>query len=91
MPFQQSIDKAGRIVIPKSVRDQLGLTPGDTLELDSTGERITLRPVRTSSALVKEHGVWILQSGSSYPAKLADDVLEQVREERFRAILGEDQ
>lgn len=31
------IDKAGHVVIPKSVREDLQLTPGDSLEMDRHG------------------------------------------------------
>ena len=36
-----SIDKAGRVVIPKEIRDQLDLTSGTTLEIEV--ERGTIR------------------------------------------------
>ncbi len=58
-----TVDSAGRVVLPKPLRDQLGLAPGDTLALESDGERVTLRPVRSSSALRKEEGVWVFRSG----------------------------
>ncbi len=31
--MRTTIDSAGRIVIPKAVRDRLGLSPGETIEL----------------------------------------------------------
>src|SRR5215470_8599501 len=58
-PFMNTnvtLDGAGRIVIPKDLRDQLRLAPGDTLSVESDGERVTLRPVRSESAMRKEHG-----------------------------------
>jgi len=51
------IDKAGRVVIPKPLREELRLEPGDALEIATAGERITLRPVRGTGPLTKEHGV----------------------------------
>ncbi len=39
------------MVIPKPLREELHLEPGDSLEMESAGEQITLRPVRgTGSA-----------------------------------------
>ena len=32
-----TLDKAGRIVLPKLVRDELRLSPGDTLDLSVEG------------------------------------------------------
>jgi AbrB family looped-hinge helix DNA binding protein len=82
------IDKAGRVVIPKPLRDDLHLGPGDVLELESAGEQITLRPVRGAGPLRKERGVWVFYTGQSLPASATDDVLRRIREERDLANLG---
>jgi AbrB family looped-hinge helix DNA binding protein len=74
-----TIDKAGRVVIPKSLRDELNLEAGDTLELESEGERVTLRPVRSGSALRREHGVWVFRGGRKIGAATTNRVLEDVR------------
>ena len=88
MNIRLVIDKAGRIVIPKPLREELQLEPGDTLEMESTGEQITLRPVRGTGPLTKEHGVWVFHSGQPLPASATDDMLDLVREERDLANLG---
>jgi len=82
------IDKAGRVVIPKALREELHLEPGDSLEMESIGERITLRPVRGTGPLTKEHGVWVFHSDELLPASVTDDMLQQIREERDLANLG---
>ena len=82
------IDKAGRVVIPKPLREELQLEPGDTLEMESTGEQITLRPVRGTGPLTKEHGVWVFHSGQPLPASATDDMLDLLRKERDLANLG---
>ena len=83
------IDKAGRVVIPKPLRKVLHLEPGDALEMDTEGEQITLRPVRGTGPLTKEHGVWVFYTGQSLPASATDEMLQQIREERDLANLGE--
>jgi AbrB family looped-hinge helix DNA binding protein len=82
------IDRAGRVVIPKPLREELHLEPGDSLELESTGEQITLRPVRGTGPLIKEHGVWVFHAGQPLPASATDEMVRQIREERDRANLG---
>ncbi|HTR35025.1 MAG TPA: AbrB/MazE/SpoVT family DNA-binding domain-containing protein [Bryobacteraceae bacterium] len=82
------IDKAGRVVIPKPLREELHLEPGDALEMEHTGEQITLRPVRGTGPLTKEHGVWVFRSGEPLPASATDELLQQIREERDMANLG---
>jgi AbrB family looped-hinge helix DNA binding protein len=83
------MDKAGRVVIPKPLRKQLQLQPGDTLELESGGEQITLRPARGTGPLQNEHGIWVLHTGEPLPASTTDDLLRQIREERDLANLGD--
>jgi AbrB family looped-hinge helix DNA binding protein len=83
MPFmttQVTIDGAGRIVLPKPLRTELDVGPGDMLELESVGERITLRPVRGTAPLAKEKGVWVFRTGQPLAASVTDGLLEQVRE-----------
>ena len=52
-----TLDKAGRLVLPKPVRDRLKLDPGDALQLEADDDRIVLRPVRPKAMLRKELGV----------------------------------
>lgn len=77
-----TLDKAGRVVIPKTFRDELHLEPGDTLKLESEG--VTLRPVRSASPLRKEHGVWVFRGGKKLAVAAMDRALRDLREERDR-------
>ena len=91
MNTRLTIDKAGRIVLPKPLRKELHLEPGDALEMDSAGEQITLRPVRGTGPLTKEHGVWVFYTGQPLPASATDEMLRQIREERDLANLGQNE
>ena len=77
-----TLDKAGRIVIPKVLRDELHLEAGDALALESEGERLTLRPERLASPLRKEHGVWVFRTGRKVSAATTNEVLKGLREAR---------
>ena len=57
------LDKAGRVVIPKSLRDELSLEPGGALEIESAGDQVTQGPLRRTAPLTKEYGVWVLHTG----------------------------
>jgi AbrB family looped-hinge helix DNA binding protein len=83
-----TIDKAGRIVLPKPVRDELQLSPGDSLELESSEERITLRPARGNGRIYKKQGVWVFDSGEALDGDVVNRTLRQAREERDRRNLG---
>ena len=81
-----TIDKAGRIIIPKPLRKALHLNPGDSLQLDSLGEEITLRPIHETAPLRKENGFWVYRTG--HPLKDASiiDWIDKDREERIRHL-----
>jgi len=64
------------------------LEPGDTLEMESAGEQITLRPVRGTGPLKKEQGVWVFHTGQPLSSSATDEMLRQIREERDLANLG---
>ncbi len=84
MTTKLTLDKAGRVVLPKPLRDELELAAGDTLELESRGEQITLRPVRGATPLQKERGIWVYRTGRPLTAATADQMLRQIRLERDR-------
>jgi AbrB family looped-hinge helix DNA binding protein len=85
VPFVKTtvtLDRAGRLVLPKTLRDELRLAPGDSLTLESDGDQVTLRPVRSASALRKEHGIWVFRGGRKLTAMETDRALDTGRQER---------
>lgn len=54
-----TIDGAGRIVVPKSVRDRLALTAGAEVDVELVGDGVLLRPAAGKSAIVVEDGVLV--------------------------------
>ena len=82
-----TIDKAGRVVLPKTLRDELHLEAGDTLELESEGTQVTLRPSRSISRMRKERGIWVFRTGRPISADLTDKVLRDIRERRDQGNL----
>lgn len=88
MTAKLTLDKAGRVVIPKPLRDDLHLGPGDSLQLEAIGEEIRLRPVRGAVPLQKERGIWVFRTGHPLPASVSDDTLRKIREERNHQNLG---
>ena len=79
-----TVDKAGRVVLPKPVRDELQLAAGDSLELESSEDRIVLRPVRGTAGLRKKQGIWVFRTGQPISAESVNETIRQLREERMQ-------
>lgn len=77
-----TIDKAGRIVLPKPIRQELRIEPGDTFEVETQGDEIKLRPVRRQARVWKKRGVWVLSTGEPTTADTVNDLVQETRNER---------
>lgn len=81
--MEVTIDRFGRLVIPKALRDHLGLGPGSTLELEEKDEALLLRPQRPAPDLVEEDGVLVF---TGEPGGDLDGALERHREARLTRL-----
>jgi AbrB family looped-hinge helix DNA binding protein len=88
MSDKVTVDRAGRVVIPKALRRELEIAPGDNLELQHEGDRMVLRPMRRRAALEKERGIWVFRSGERLSAAEVRAELLRTRENRVRRNLG---
>jgi AbrB family looped-hinge helix DNA binding protein len=89
MKSQVTLDRAGRIVLPKSLRQELHLSSGDTLEVSIRNDEITLRPRRSSLPLQKKRGVWVFSTGKPMASDETAEALRDIREQRYRQNAGE--
>jgi AbrB family looped-hinge helix DNA binding protein len=80
------IDKAGRIVVPKPLRERLGFKPDTKLEAIEQPEGVLLKRVEQRPSMVKVDGLWVHQ-GSAEPGANWERILEGVREERIESVL----
>ena len=83
-----TVDKAGRVVLPKPVRDQLQLSAGDSLELESSEDQIVLRPVRGTAGLRRERGIWVLDTDEPISAVEVERTMQNVRRQRENSWLN---
>jgi AbrB family looped-hinge helix DNA binding protein len=57
--MRTTIDKAGRLVIPRSLRDRIGLADGGEVELELDGASVRIEPV-TGRDLREERGLLVI-------------------------------
>lgn len=85
MSYKVPIDAAGRVVIPKTVRDGLHLRQGTILDLEVDGERLVLSAPRTpGGSLTEQDGLLVAAGELVGPLP----TLDQVRAERIRQLSG---
>lgn len=80
------IDKAGRIVLPKEIRDRIGVQAGEEFEVIEESDRIILKPVVQEPRLVNKKGILVVVPEKGTEKSVPDFVRER-REERIRKFL----
>lgn len=93
MSYTIGMDAAGRLVLPKAVREQYGIANGaHQLEVSDTSDGIVLRPKGATAALVREAGGWmVFQADEEASADSIDPVavVDEARSARSRVVTGE--
>lgn len=78
-----TIDRVGRVVIPKALRVALGITPDTQLELIPDGTGLRIEPIRRNRRPVEvSDGLPIL--GDVAGAVLTDDEVRRIRDDLQR-------
>ncbi|HEY6009867.1 MAG TPA: AbrB/MazE/SpoVT family DNA-binding domain-containing protein [Nitrospirota bacterium] len=71
------LDRLGRVVIPKDIRDRLGVRPGAEIEIYEKGNEVVLKPVERESSLKLKEGILV------YSGTATGDLREAVRSHRL--------
>lgn len=80
-----SIDRLGRLVVPKAARRELGLEPGVELDLRVEEGELRLRPRLEEAQLVSRDGLLVIVAGADGQLR---DLVARERAEREREIAG---
>lgn len=73
------IDKAGRVVLPKNVREELAVNPGDLLKISVQGDQVTLRPNRAVAGFVRRGRALVFSTGET--ELLNSEAVEAIRDQ----------
>jgi AbrB family looped-hinge helix DNA binding protein len=82
--MRTSIDKAGRVVIPASIRERAGLVAGSELDITLEDSGILLQRVATGPRLVKVGRRLVARPTAAAEARPVVDVGALIEEERNR-------
>ncbi|MEP7379107.1 MAG: AbrB/MazE/SpoVT family DNA-binding domain-containing protein [Chloroflexota bacterium] len=80
--MRTTIDDAGRVVVPKRLRDALGLAGGQEVEITARDGRLEVEPASVPMRLVRRGRHKVAVADVEMPPLTADmvrDTLEQVR------------
>ena len=81
--MRTAIDSAGRVVIPKALRDRVGLGGGRAVEIRERDGRIEIEPAPTPMKLVRRSGGPVAVPDERLPP-LTDDVVRATLERTRR-------
>ena len=79
--MKATIDKAGRLVLPKAVRDSLNLQGGSELEVRVVDDHIELTPASIDVQLVRRDGFLVAVPLTKPDRKLTVEEVERIRRE----------
>ncbi len=88
--METTIDAAGRVVIPKAIRDRLGLKSGTPLRIEAIDGRVEIEAVCTEPHLEWRNGLLVAVANHATPPLSPTDVEEALtglRDERLTEIL----
>jgi AbrB family looped-hinge helix DNA binding protein len=83
--MQTTIDKAGRVVIPRPLRERAGLKPGTTLTLVYHDGRIEMTPAKQEVRVSRRGSRLVLSAPAStepLTVEQVNEILQDTREER---------
>lgn len=80
-----TIDRSGRIVVPKALRERFGLYPGTELEIEAEADGLRLRARETAPVFIEKDGVLVHHAAG--PA-LEIDVADFINRERQGQVIS---
>ena len=82
--MKTTIDRAGRLVVPKPIREEAGITPGAELEIRVADGRIEIEPAPLDVRLSKRGALTVAVPRKKVPPLSAEVVRRTLRSVRRR-------
>jgi AbrB family looped-hinge helix DNA binding protein len=77
-----TIDRAGRLVVPKGLREELGIEPGQPLTARVSDGRLEVEPVPVDVRLVERDGLLVFEPNDTMDVLTVDAVREALEATR---------
>ena len=77
--MQAIVDQVGRIVVPKALRDRLGLTPGSIVDISMYGDGLHIAPGGRTARLERRHGTLVAVSDTTISDDDVADLIDSIR------------
>ncbi len=81
--MRTTIDRAGRLVIPKAIRDELGVSDGGDIDIDLVDGVAVLSPPTVPKRVERRDGRVVIVAEGDVPA-LTDDIVRHTIEDTRR-------
>jgi len=78
-PMETTVDSVGRIVVPKPLRDALGLLPGTTVDVTAYGAGLQVLPTGRTARLVDIDGALVADSTTEVTDEIVFGLIDSLR------------
>lgn len=83
--MEATLDKFGRIIIPKKIRDDFNLRPGSPILIEKRKEEILLKPIEGEPTLTEKDGVLVF---TGQALENLETKIEEFRNEQGQSLGG---
>lgn len=80
--MKTTIDKAGRIVIPRNIRDRIGLADGGEVNVELDGAAVRIEPISTGELVEQDGLLFVPRVGEPITDEMVRDLIDADRHRR---------
>ncbi|HEY6056904.1 MAG TPA: AbrB/MazE/SpoVT family DNA-binding domain-containing protein [Candidatus Limnocylindrales bacterium] len=80
--MRTTIDKAGRLVIPRALRDRIGLASGGEVEIELDGAAVRIEPISGTSFRQEDGLLFIPAAGTAITGAAVQELIDAERHRR---------